>query len=349
MPQTDSTELLKKVKSGELSNLYYIYGKDIMTIESLTKVILKKYLGKDWKNEYTKIEGKNIDMNSLTDILESCPMFADYNAVLLNDLNAEELSSDSLKQFLEVIENLPESTVLIINITGIDLFAGKKTVSKNNKKLIDTVVKHGVVCDCAVKTLSQIAKSISDKAAKQGCSISDKNARMLAEYCLLDTMQIHNELSKLCAYKENDEILAEDIETLVSGQIETDSFKLAKAVISMNASLSFMLLEDLLNKRTEPIAVLSAISMSFLDLYRARAAMTVNKRAEDVVEDFQYKGRAFAVNNAYRDCRKISLENLRKCISILRDTDRSLKTSSGTSKITLEKAVTQMLIAVRNK
>lgn len=53
------------------------------------------------------------------------------------------------------------------------------------------------------------------------------------------------------------------------------------------------------------------------------------------------------VNNADRDCRKISLENIRRCICILRDTDRKLKQSSASHKIILEKALTEMLIAAR--
>lgn len=347
MPRINSAELARKIKSGDLSNVYYIYGKDIMAVENAAKVILKKFLGKEWKNNYTKIEGKNIDISSLVDTLEICPMFSEYNAVLVNDMNAEELSADGLKLLIDAIESIPDFTIFLINITGFDLLNGKKTIGGKNKKLVDCIAKHGVVCECGLKTTQQTIKTITDTVVKHGCSISGKNAQMLAEYCLMDSMHITNELKKLCAYREGQEIRAEDIETLVSGQIETDSFKLAKAVVSMNSSQAFFLLDELLNKRNEPIAVLSAISMSFLDLYRARTAMTVNKHPNDIVEDFKYKGREFAVNNAYRDCRRISLENLRKCICILRDTDRKLKTSSGTQRIVLEKALTQMIIAAR--
>lgn len=347
MPQINAGELSKKIKSGEISNAYYIYGKDILSVENAVKAILKKALGKDWKINFTKFEGKNLDVSSLLDTLEICPMFSEYNAVLVNDLNAKELSKDGIKQLIDAIAGIPDFTILIINITGFDIYGGKKAVTGENKKIIDAVSKKGIVCECGVKNTADMVKFICAYAEKQGCSITSKNAQMLSEYCLLDSMQISNELKKLCAYREGEEIRAEDINTLVSGQIETDSFKLAKAVVSMNSSQAFFLLDDLLNKRNEPVAVLSAISMSFLDLYRARAAMTVNKRQQNIIEDFNYKGREFAVNNAYRDCRKISLENLRKCIGILRDTDKKLKSSSGAQRIILEKAITEMLIAAR--
>ena len=34
MAEMNSAELLKKIKSGELSGIYYIYGKDVMTVEN---------------------------------------------------------------------------------------------------------------------------------------------------------------------------------------------------------------------------------------------------------------------------------------------------------------------------
>ena len=48
-------------------------------------------------------------------------MFSDFNAILINDLNAEELSADKVQQLIDAIENLPDQTVLIINITGFDV------------------------------------------------------------------------------------------------------------------------------------------------------------------------------------------------------------------------------------
>ncbi len=347
MAQISSLELTKKIRAGELTNVYYIYGKDVMTVENISKAILKKLLGKDWKNDYTKIDGKNLDISEFEDTVETCPMFSEYNAILLNDLNAKDIKSN-LKRIVEVIENIPNFTFLIINITGFDIYGGKKTITGDNKKIIDAVAKKGIVCECGLKTVSEMIKSICTSVEKQGCNITQKNAQILAEYCLMDSMQISNEIKKLCAYRENEEIRAEDIDSLVAGQIETDSFKLAKAVVSLNSSQAFFLLDDLLNKRNEPIAVLTAISMSFIDLYRAKVGTTAGKHSNDVVADFRYGGRAFAVNNAYRDCKKISLKNLHKCIQILKETDKKLKTSSGMPpKILLEKAITEMLAVTR--
>lgn len=349
MAEISPAELLKKIKSGDLSRAYYIYGKDVSTVANASKAVLKKHLGKSWESDVTKISGSELDVSALADMLEIYPMFSQINAVFINDLNAEELSADNLKILTETIKNLPDYALLVINITGFDVKKGKKTMTAKNKKIADSISKIGIVCECSFKTVPVLAKLIVDKVQKRGCIISKKAAEILAEICHCDTMMIENEIEKLCSYRESSEINIEDIEELVSIGIETDAFKLSRAIANINPPLAMGIVARLIDKKEEPVSIISAVSMSFLDLYRARTAMASDKRTYDVINDFNYGGRKFAVENAFRDCRRISLESLRKCIELLRNADRSLKQTGAIPSLILEKTVTEMLIAARRK
>lgn len=347
MPEISVLDLSKKIRSGEISGVYYIYGKDVSAVEAGTKSIFKKLIGKNYANDINRVDGGNIDISMLCDMLEQNSMFSQYNAVLINDLNAEELSADQLKALIKTVEDIPENTVAVFNITGISITNAKNKITTKNKKLMDAVAKNGVVCNCQLKTAAALGKALCDRAKKLGCIISKKNAERIAVECLLNTLTAYSEIDKLCDYCQEGEITSEMIDMLVSGQIETDAFKLAAAVTSMNARLAFTILNNLIDTHTEPIAIISAVSRSFVDLYRARAAMTVGKYQADIIADFSYKGREFVVNNAYRDCRRISVEGMRRCIEILRSAERKLKSSSLDGGIMLEKTVAEMLIAVR--
>lgn len=347
MAELTLTELIKKIKSDDLCNIYYIYGQDILSVENASKAILKKRLGKNWTNEVTRINGSELDVNSFVDMIEICPMFSEYNAFLINDLNADTL--DDFDMLIKAIGNLPEYSIIVINITGFDVKKGKKVMSGKNKKLADSISKNGIVCECALKSAAVLSKAVIDKAQKNGCSISKKAAEMLVDMCRCDAMIIANELEKLCAYREKAEIRIEDIDEMVEAGIETDAFKLSRAIVSLNPSLSMQILNRLIEKKEEPIAIIAAVSMSFIDLYRARAAINSNKRANDVVEDFNYGNRKFSVDNSFRDSPKISLESLRQCIELLRNADRKLKQTGGMGNIILEKTVTEMLMAVKRR
>jgi DNA polymerase-3 subunit delta len=344
------SELAKELKSGEKKQFYYIYGEDIAAVENAAKAVAKKYLGKNWEADVTKLDGKNLDPGNFADISEMNTLFAEYNVILINDLNADEMTESQFNMFKTSVENLPEQTVLIVNITGFDIKKGKKTFSGNNKKLTGFFEKNGVVCCCGKKTVYELGKIICARVQKNGCTISSSAAEMLASYCLMDTMQIENETAKLCAYREGKEIRREDIELLVPGQIETDSFKLADSVISRNRSQSFIILNELLSKYDNPGQILSAVSMSFLDIYIAKSALLSGKYSQDVLNDFEYGRRSFAVNKAFTKCRKISLENIRKCMIVLRNTDRKLKRTGDKTFINteMEKMLTKLLIAVKS-
>ncbi|MGN0621951.1 MAG: DNA polymerase III subunit delta [Porcipelethomonas sp.] len=350
MAEINPSELVKRLKASEADRLYYIYGADVAAVEAATKAILKKKLGREWESEVTKFDGKNLDPGEFADTLEMNTLFAECNVILVNDLNCDELRQDVFDTVWNSVQSLPEQTVLVINITGFDVKNGKKVFSGRNKKLTDYISKNGVLCCCAKKTVSELSKFISAKVQKNDCTISPANAELLASLCLMDTMRIENEIAKLCSYRLNQEIRKEDIELLVPGQLETDSFKFAEAVISKNSQRSFIILNELLSKYDSPALILSAVSMSFTDLYRVKSALSAGKHTSDVVNDFAYGKRSFAVDKAFRNCRKISAENIRKCMSVLRNTDRKLKRTSDVTVINteMEKMLTELLIAVKN-
>lgn len=350
MAEITSAELLKRLRSGEHGQIWYIYGADVAEVEKVTSAVMKKYLGSNWRSEASKMDGQNLDPLYFADTAEMSTLFTEYNVILVNDLDCDALRQEVFERIFSTVETVPEQTVLVFNITGFDVKGGKKFFSGKNKKLVDYIAKNGIVCCCAKKTAYELSKSIVTRVQKKGCSISQPNAELLASFCLADTLQIDNEIEKLCSYRENSDIRREDIELLVPGQIETDSFRLADAIITQNAKQSFVIMDELLIKYDSALMILSAVSITFIDLYRAKSALSAGKYTKDVVNDFAYGKRSFAVDKAFRSCRKISDENIVKCIKVLRNTDRRLKRISDrvAVKTEMEKLLTQLLMAAKN-
>ena len=345
MPQMTVTELNKKLKSKDYSSLYYFYGKDIMSVELYAKTLIKKLVSDDDAvYNLHKFNGKDIDLSEFAETVEALPMFAPYVCICVNDLNAENLSTDDLNFMLKILKDVPETTVIIFYNTAIDICDGKKNPTPKNKKVVDCIAKTGDVCEFAIKTPLELSKQIVASIEKRGSSISSSNAAYIAELCLSDSMLITGEIEKLTSYAQGREITKEDIDSLVSKQVNSSAFDLSKAVVSFNKKKALLLLDELFYQRAEPIAVLAAISMSFMDLYRASLAVVRGIHPSDVVTDFSYKSnRKFAVDYAFRDCRKINIKHLRKCIKILADTDSALKSSKTDGRILLEKAIVQMV------
>ena len=92
------------------------------------------------------------------------------------------------------------------------------------------------------------------------------------------------------------------------------------------------------------LGVLTVLSMTFMDLYRAKLGQGAVRQAETIAADFGYpKNREFAVRNAMRDCGSMTVPQLRTCIRILRETDKSCKSSRTPPRLLLEQAIVRML------
>lgn len=344
MPVIKDTELVKEIKNDKYFNVYYFYGKDVMTIEKYTKHLCERLLEKSEDTyNFHKYNGKELDLSNLSETAEALPMFSKKACITINDLNGEELSQPDLNYLLEIISNLPETTVIIIYITGFDVCGGKKFPTTKNKKIIDAVSKYGVVCELNYKRPDELAKPIITAVEKEGCEISRINAEYLASQCLCNMVLISNELNKLTSYTGMGEITKEAIDLLVAKQLDSNAFLLAKAVTQFESRRALLLLDELFTQRAEPVAVVSAIGMSFIDLYRARCAINNNKSVSDVIVDFDYsQNRKFAVENAFRDAKKLSIEQLRYCIEVITQTDIKLKSSKTDGRLLIEEAIIKM-------
>lgn len=350
MAQTDVKTILGQIKKGELSNIYYLYGGNISGVESLTKAIIKKAVGDNIDYALTKLSGESLDIPALRDLLEMMPMMSDYNCILINDYNCEAQREDTTKQLIEALKEVSPQTVVIFNITGFEIKikvnSKGRFITDKNKKLADFIVKNGVVCEQPLKTPAELAKEISAKVSSRGGAISVADAQELAQMCLSDPLMINNEVDKLCAYAGGREITRELINLLVPRQSDVTVYNLAKAVVSFNKKEAFSELYDLLERFPKPDDrryLLSVISGTFIDLYRAACARGSGVSTAQMMSDFGYKY-DFVVKNAYRDSAKMSIKRLRECVRILCETAVTLNSTSADEKIVLEKAVAQMLV-----
>lgn len=340
-------ELNALIKSGNISGAYYLYGTDLYLTEQYARAMIKQTVkqGDEAYNLHT-FEGKNLDVEALSEACEAVPMFADRLCVAVRDLDleAEKLSDPKRKLLFETAGNLPESTVLIFYTANADVFGGKKTVTPKNKRLIDLIEKKGCACRLMIKSRSEAVKSIISRAGKQGCAIEQRAAEILWERCLGDMNMIVNELDKLSAYVSGGVIDAVCVEKLTPETGDAKAYNLADAVAAGNMGKSMELYNDLINSRSDPIYLLYVLTGSMNDLYRARLAIDFNRSVTDVMRDFSYaRNVEFRVKNAFASARKASLPRLRRCMEILADADMDMKSGAGTPAVIIEKAIVQML------
>lgn len=346
MPFIDESTLRQQIKSNQHGGVYYLFGQDTYSIERYTNAIINKTMGKTRSDfNLNKYEGKTLTLSKVLDDIESLPVFADNKCVVINDLNADELNKSDFDALKNQLVDIPSTTVVIIYQTALDIDLKRGKKSSNNIKLINALAKTPAnVCELKPKTPQDLAKQIMRSAEKNNTLISFKNAKYLAELTLSNQMLLANELTKLFAYVGTGEITTDIIDMLVSKQIDASSFVLANAIVAKNAAKAMHTLDDLFYQRIDAVAILSALSMVYIDLYRAKSATINGVDPAQVVEDFSYYARRFAVTNSFRDTRRMPIEQLRDSIVILARADSLLKSSRNDGRTILERAIVEMLM-----
>lgn len=352
MSITNVTALTKKIRDNDINSLYYFYGHDTAALESFTRQLVARLCPEDAQTmNLHKFDGKNLEVAQLSDACEALPLFAQRVLVTINDLNMENVNKDDTDDIKKILENLSDTTTVIIYATGVDLFKNKKYLTDKNKRFADFCEKHGEVCDFAYKRASDLGKSIANLLAKSNCNITKQNAEYIANLCLCDSAFVKQEVDKLSAYAEGREVTREDIDLLCIRRIESDGYSLAINILRGNAQLVFTRLSELKEQNYEAFEILGIIGFSITDIYRAKLARSSGQNYQEVAKDFKYpKNREFAIKNAYSECGNISADRIRKTLEILSKTDLQLKTrSSGKDgdMLTLEQGLATSM-ALRN-
>lgn len=339
----DAKRLQEQLKAGQISNLYYCYGSDVMQVSACVQQILRAAGDPD---SATKLDGSTLDVSALADEAELCPMFADRNCIWIHDLNMETAREDVRKGVLAVAENVPPQTVLVFDVTGFDIYGGKtgknKKPTAKNKKLVDFIAKNGTVCCLEPKSAGQTAGEIIAEVKKRGCSIERPAAQLLAEECGCQSLRIAQELGKLCAFADGGEITVQLVQEMVTPQLETTVYMLTNAVLRHRAADAMRAVDELLSMRVEMPYLMATVSGSLIDVQRACAARAAGRTAADVADDFSYSF-SFVVENAFRSSMGESSEHITECLRLLCEAEKRLHSGAADERVLFEKTIVEML------
>jgi DNA polymerase-3 subunit delta len=338
------TELIKNVRQNKIEPVYFLYGKELVLLEKSVDILVKKIVSGTMKSfNLQKFDSDKLTIEEIQNAAEALPMMAEKKCVLVNNLNVEKISASQNQALKSLLADIPSSTVLIFSITAFDVNLKKMPKFKS---FADLISKHGTVTEFGLKDKRDLIKVLCERAEKQGCSLSSSVAGKIIDRCGQSLHVLYNELQKLCDYAGEGEITLGMVAQGTTESVESSAFDLSKAILRGDYDRSLHLLNELFYQRIEPVVILGALNLSFIDLYRAKCATMSGKKVQDILNDFGYKKNVeFRVKNAVNDASKHSLSHLRTCINSLMDADQKLKSTGLDGKILLEQLVCKMLTA----
>lgn len=344
MASISESDLKKQIKISQLSKIYFLFGDEKFLVKHYLKCIEDSVLKNgDSTFNFHSFYGENLDADDLFSAVTAVPFLSEKKCVRIIDLDITKTSDSLLKKIKTVIETVPESTVLIISQNNIDVNLKKSSKWSNFIKFIN---KYGDTCEFNHLTDLQISKVLISWAKKQDVSLSTNMAYLIINYCGRDLLCLKNEMEKLCAFVGKEaEVTAQDIERIVVKDITANIFSIGRHILNKDADSAFKELHILLDKKEEPTAILSILSMTYLDMYRVFTSKFSGESQDNIAKIFDdYKGKSFRISTAQNNCKKSSLDKVKRSLELLMDADLKIKSLKIDKEIVLEKLVTELLI-----
>lgn len=341
MGRIDEKELKKQIKDGNFSKAYLIYGEESYLKEFYVGNIVKKLVSGPLKDfNLHKFDGKQESVDDILKDADLLPMMGDCNVILACDYPFDKSEKDC-KEIKEYLKDIPESTVMIFwyNSISPDFKKGARW-----KGVEAAFAKYGSSIELKKKSEQDLVKLLVSGCKKRGAVLSSANASYLISVSGSDIKTLLNEIQKLSSYADGSEITKDMIDRLAVKCLQSKIYDLSNAVVRGNYEKAYSVLDSLFAAKEDPIKVLSAISGCFVDMYRVKCAKTAGMPFDDVSNYFSYRGREFALKNAFRDSASLSFSQLRKSIDVIMNADNSLKSTSAASRLILEEMLVKLLL-----
>lgn len=335
----DENGIKTQIRTKTYSNVYLFYGEESYLKQLYINRIIDKTVEESFKtfNLHT-IDGKDATLDMIAECCEALPMMGEYSVTIVNDMALNKLNTTEYNKLIELISDVPETTILIFwqNTAEVD-FKDKKW-----SEIIKLVSAKGSCVNLSKKTASELVKILVGGAQKRECTMSNDVAKYLLSVVGDDMTILLNELDKVCFFTGTGEVTKKAVDAVAVKSLEATTFSLSKALVAGNFDKAYEMLDILFFRKTEPTLIMGALITAYVDMYRAKVALTNGENATALASSFNYKNKEFRLTNGARNASKLSITQLRNALDILAEADEKLKTGVDVSGARL--AIEQLMV-----
>lgn len=341
-------DLKVQLKSGELSPVYFLYGEEPYLVAHYADRIAEAAVPADDMAAFNRhvFDGTALSLDALEAAVEALPLMGEHTCVWVRDYDASATNAAVTERMKTILSRVEEPCVLLFSVTA---FTPDMKKNAKWKAFLKEVDKRGVSVCFEHRTNAETAALLCKGATKRGCAMQPTVAHAMIEQCGSDLMRLLNELDKLCAVVgDGGEITRDIVEKAAVRQLDASVYELSKALLSKRYDAAYDCVSRLFHCNEEPIRILSVLSETYVDLYRAKIASVAGWQATQLADVFAYRGREFRLKNAARDCRSLSIEALRDSLEQLSTADTRMKSSAAKQhRLILEETVARLILIAK--
>ncbi|MBP0968628.1 MAG: DNA polymerase III subunit delta [Oscillospiraceae bacterium] len=331
------TTLRSDLKKG-LRQFYFIAGNDSFLIDNCLRLISEAVGGETGRMDFCETDTETAEGQLTT--------YSFSNKLLIIDnFKASEFSGDRKSMYAELLADLPSTlTVAVVLFSDDPRFRIPKAA-----EVMAEMAQDPAIVSCLKKEREKLYPYIKRLAELSGAEISGEAASVLIDLCGDDLQLLSTQIEKLAAASGYGEIKEDTVRRMCPRTTEENVFSFVRAVERGQDRDAVRLLNEMLETETEPVRVLAAISGSFVNIARVKAAEAAGVSRERLEEDMGYRKGDRALGVAYSNSRRYSQEKIDRVILLLNDTDKKLKGGAADKRTILEQAMVRLALIVSGR
>ena len=333
--------LRKQAEKGELQGIYLLYGEEKYLLSKGAARVMEKTGGEMSDFNLQKLDGSSVTVEQIAAAVEALPLLASQKCVAVSDFNVETRPAAEVEKLVSLLGQVPDTTVLLLFFPTLEV-DGKR--SAKWKRFIQSVQAAGTSVYFPRKTPAELEKLLVSAAEKRRCTLSRSDAKYMVEQCGTDLRTLYHELEKICAFVGEGTVSRQQLEQVLTKNLEAAVFQLAKDLMAGAYEKAYNTLDRLLAQDEDPIFILAALSTVYVDLYRVRVLMQSGRPVAEAAKYFDYKGKEFRLRSAERDSNRFSDRVLRDSLDAIMQTDLALKSTRANNRFLLEELIARLLL-----
>lgn len=309
------------IKAGKYKRAYLLYGEEDY-LKKQYKDKLKEAITLGDTMNYGYFEGKGIDVNSLIEMSETMPFFADYRLVVVENSGFFKGANERMAEY---VEKIPESTVMVFVESEVD----------KRGKLYKRVKEKGHECEMTVQTPAVLEKWILGILGREGKRITKEAIDYFLSISGSDMTNIYGELEKLICYcMDKEAIDVADIKEITTEQISAKIFDMIDALGYKNPKRTLDIYYDLINTKEPPMRILFMLTRQFNIMLQVKELKEQGMGQKDIASRLSMQ--PFIVGKAMKQTGNFKGTTLRAAIHEAVDMEKNIKSGNMDEKMGVE-------------
>ena len=303
--------LNEDIKTGQLKNLYLLYGEEAYLRRQYRDRLKKAIVGDDTMN-YHYFEGKDISVGEIIDLAETMPFFADKRLIVLENSGLFKSGGEQLAEYLA---NQAQTTTFLLVESEMD----------KRSKLYKAIQSKGTVTEFAVQDEATLKRWVLGMMKKEGKQISSSALEFFLEKTGTDMENIRKEAEKLFCYcMDKDVIEKADIEEICTRQISNHIFDMVSAIADKKQQAALQMYYELLALKEPPVRILFLIARQFNLLMQVKELSDKGFQNKAIGERVGLPG--FIAGKYVTQASRFKKEELRLAVEDCVETEAAIKT-----------------------